>query len=148
MIRCSRPRGMDLLPAVPKPRVPPGPIQSRGSEKLKLMPEELPVLIAPRNRGAFSDRATWEAIHMDRLARYKAGETITGIAVKHGVKRRTVYYSIERCLSGMSAREADAIRAERWKRTGGYDWDWIFRRLNRLQREQSRLWRLLASVKV
>jgi hypothetical protein len=112
------------------------------------MPQE-PQLMAPRNRGRFSDREQWENIHWDRVRRYAAGESINAIAVIHGVKRRTVHYSIERYLAKMPAAEAEAVRIERWKRTTGREeWEWIFRELERLQRQRSRLWRLLASVKV
>jgi hypothetical protein len=98
----------------------------------------------------FSDRAAWEAIHLDRLRRYMAGESVVNIAIVHGVKKRTVFYSIERCLARMPARQADAIRMERWERkrsTGRYAWEWIFHQFDRLEREQSRLWRLLGSIK-
>jgi hypothetical protein len=112
------------------------------------MPQE-PQLIAPRNRGRFSDREQWENIHWDRVRRYAAGERIRDIAAKHGVKPRAVHYSIEQYLSRMPTDEANAIRAERWKRTarGRYEWEWIFREIERLQRQQSRLWRLLGSMK-
>jgi hypothetical protein len=107
--------------------------------------QELPVLTAPRNRGRFSDRTQWEAIHWDRLARYQAGHTIVDIAAAHGVKRRNVYYSIERCLSRMPAREADAVRIERWKRSRGTEGlEWILREIDRLGREQARLSRKYA----
>ena len=110
--------------------------------------EDLRAIAAPRNRGRFSDRAAWEAIHLDRLARYKAGQSISDIAAAHGVKRRTIHYSIQRSLARISAREADAVRIERWKRKRRDEWEWIFRRLDRLEREQGRLWKLLGSIKV
>ena len=129
-----------------------GPIWSRQPETLSLMPQETPRLPAPRNRGKFSDRSTWGAVHegpSSSLCRRRAYRRQLPIA-RHGVKRRTVHHSIQKYLAQMPANEANAIRAERWKRTqtGRYRWEWIFRELRRLQRQQTRLWRMLASVSI
>jgi hypothetical protein len=111
------------------------------------MPQE-PQLIAPRNRGRFSDREQWENIHWDRVRRYAAGADISDIAKAHGVRRRAIHYSVERYLAQMPASEADAIRMERWKRRGREGWEWVLHEIDRLQRQQSRLWRLLGSMQV
>ena len=51
------------------------------------------ILIARRNRGAFSDRAAWEAVHWDRLVRYAVGESIDNIQARRQTKGSALFNS-------------------------------------------------------
>jgi len=96
---------------------------------------------APRNRGRFSDRRAWDAVHRDRLERWRDGQSVDAIAALHGVKRRTVHYSIRRCLDSMPRDAAASAVKQRWH--GRLNRLRIIRRLLHLDEERLRLELLL-----